>query len=53
MPAAELGTPFNAEIERLQRLVSIASREACWWASRPKRAASRKTPTRPSCCATT
>jgi sugar phosphate isomerase/epimerase len=27
MPAAELGTPFNAEIERLQQLVSIASRE--------------------------
>jgi sugar phosphate isomerase/epimerase len=27
VPAAELGTPFNAEIERLQRLVSIASRE--------------------------
>ena len=27
MPAAELGTPFNAEIERLQRLVAIASRE--------------------------
>jgi sugar phosphate isomerase/epimerase len=26
-PAAELGTPFNAEIERLQRLVAIASRE--------------------------
>ncbi len=25
IPAAELGTPFNAEIERLQRLVSIAS----------------------------
>lgn len=27
IPAAELGTPFNAEIERLQRLVAIASRE--------------------------
>jgi sugar phosphate isomerase/epimerase len=27
IPAAELGTPFNAEIERLQRLVDIASRE--------------------------
>ncbi len=27
MPAAELGTPFNAEIERLQRLVAIASKE--------------------------
>lgn len=27
VPAAELGTPFNAEIERLQRLVAIASRE--------------------------
>ena len=27
MPAAELGTPFNAEIERLQRLVDISSRE--------------------------
>lgn len=27
IPAAELGTPFNAEIERLQRLVSIASRD--------------------------
>jgi len=26
-PAAEIGTPFNAEIERLQRLVAIASRE--------------------------
>jgi sugar phosphate isomerase/epimerase len=25
VPAAELGTPFNAEVERLQRLVSIAS----------------------------
>jgi sugar phosphate isomerase/epimerase len=25
VPAAELGTPFNAEIERLQRLVTIAS----------------------------
>ena len=27
IPAAELGTPFNAEVERLRRLVSIASRE--------------------------
>jgi sugar phosphate isomerase/epimerase len=27
MPAAELGTPFNAEIERLQRLAAIATRE--------------------------
>jgi len=27
VPAAELGTPFNAEIERLQQLVEIASRE--------------------------
>jgi sugar phosphate isomerase/epimerase len=27
VPAAELGTPFNAEIERLQKLVAIASRE--------------------------
>lgn len=27
VPAAELGTPFNAEIERLQQLVKIASRE--------------------------
>ncbi|MEX0978401.1 MAG: sugar phosphate isomerase/epimerase, partial [Pirellulales bacterium] len=27
VPAAELGTPFNAEIERLQQLVDIASRE--------------------------
>ena len=27
VPAAELGTPFNAEIERLQSLVSIASLE--------------------------
>jgi sugar phosphate isomerase/epimerase len=27
VPAAELGTPFNAEIERLQQLVSIASRD--------------------------
>ena len=27
LPAAELGTPFNAEIERLQQLVAIASRE--------------------------
>jgi len=27
VPAAELGTPFNAEIERLQRLVDISSRE--------------------------
>ena len=26
-PAAEIGTPFNAEIERLQKLVAIASRE--------------------------
>ncbi len=25
IPAAELGTPFNAEIERLQRMVSIAA----------------------------
>ncbi len=25
IPSAELGTPFNAEVERLQRLVSIAS----------------------------
>ena len=25
VPAAELGTPFNAEVERLQQLVSIAS----------------------------
>lgn len=28
VPPAELGTPFNAEIERLQRLVAIASRES-------------------------
>lgn len=27
VPAGEIGTPFNAEIERLQRLASIASRE--------------------------
>ncbi len=27
VPAAELGSPFNAEVERLQQLVSIASRE--------------------------
>ena len=27
VPAAELGTPFNAEIERLQQLVEIASRD--------------------------
>lgn len=27
IPAAELGTPFNAEIERLRMMVSIASRE--------------------------
>jgi len=27
VPAAELGTPFNAEVERLQQLVSIASRD--------------------------
>jgi sugar phosphate isomerase/epimerase len=27
VPAAELGTPFNAEIERLQQLVAIAARE--------------------------
>lgn len=27
VPAAELGTPFNAEIERLQQLVAIASLE--------------------------
>ncbi len=27
VPAAELGTPFNAEIERLQQLVAIASRD--------------------------
>ncbi len=27
VPAAELGTPFNAEIERLRELVSIAGRE--------------------------
>jgi sugar phosphate isomerase/epimerase len=26
-PAAELGTPFNAEIERLQKMVAIASRD--------------------------
>jgi len=29
VPAAELGTPFNAEIERLQQLVEIASLEGC------------------------
>ncbi len=29
VPAAELGTPFNAEIERLQELVRIASFEGC------------------------
>ncbi|MEM9352951.1 MAG: TIM barrel protein [Planctomycetota bacterium] len=29
VPAAELGTPFNAEIERLQELVRIASLEGC------------------------
>jgi sugar phosphate isomerase/epimerase len=28
VPAAELGTPFNAEIERLRRLVSIATHES-------------------------
>jgi sugar phosphate isomerase/epimerase len=30
VPAGELGTPFNAEIERLKRLVAIAGREGCW-----------------------
>ena len=29
VPAAELGTPFNAEIERLRELVRIASYEGC------------------------
>ena len=29
VPAAELGTPFNAEIERLRELVRIASFEGC------------------------
>lgn len=29
VPAAELGTPFNAEIERLRELVRIASLESC------------------------
>jgi len=29
VPAAELGTPFNAEIERLRELVKIASFEGC------------------------
>lgn len=29
VPAAELGTPFNAEIERLQELVRIAALEGC------------------------
>jgi sugar phosphate isomerase/epimerase len=29
VPAAELGTPFNEEIERLRELVKIASREGC------------------------
>ncbi len=29
VPAAELGTPFNAEIERLRELVRIASFESC------------------------
>jgi len=29
VPAAELGTPFNAEIERLRELVKIASYEGC------------------------
>jgi len=29
VPAAELGTPFNAEIERLRELVKIASLEGC------------------------
>lgn len=29
VPSAELGTPFNAEVERLQDLVSIASAEGC------------------------
>lgn len=29
VPAAELGTPFNAEIERLRELVRIASMEGC------------------------
>jgi len=29
IPAAELGTPFNAEIERLRELVKIASFEGC------------------------
>jgi sugar phosphate isomerase/epimerase len=28
VPAAELGTPFNAEIERLRRLVAIATHES-------------------------
>jgi len=27
VPGAELGTPFNAEVERLQQLVAIASRD--------------------------
>ncbi len=29
VPAAELGTPFNEEIERLRELVKIAAREGC------------------------
>lgn len=34
VPAAELGTPFNAEIERLRELVRIASFEGCLVAMR-------------------
>ncbi|MCA9259181.1 MAG: sugar phosphate isomerase/epimerase [Planctomycetales bacterium] len=34
VPAAELGTPFNAEIERLRELVKIASIDGCLVAMR-------------------
>ena len=34
VPAAELGTPFNEEIERLRELVRIASLEGCQVAMR-------------------
>ena len=38
LPAADLGTPFNAEIERLRELTKIAGRDGIGRPSAPRQA---------------
>ena len=54
VPSAELGTPFNEEVEHLRRLVAIAKLEGVRGrASRVRSGGCPRIPTRSSCCATT